>query len=144
MKLRGMPGFLTPRKQSTPTTVLVVEDDPAVRAVLVRGLEREGYQVVGASGEERIDFRQLPRVDVLVSDVGLPAETGYDLAQRCVRRWPHCEVILLSGHEPEDLHKRGVKHDVDVVQKPVLPRTLANLIYERLTQRAWRTLRTDN
>jgi CheY-like chemotaxis protein len=138
-----MRDFLAGRKRPVATRVLVVEDDPAVRAVIKRGLEREGYEVLEESGETRIDFEALPRVDVLVADVGLPAETGDDVAERCIRQWPHCEVILLTGHEPNELRERGVRTDLDVLQKPVLPRTLADLVYKRLTLRGWRALRTD-
>lgn len=128
---------------STATTILVVEDDPAVRNVMVRGLQREGYRVLAETGERSVEFSRMPRIDVLVSDVGLPAETGYDIARRCQEAWPHCEVILVSGHAPEDLQKRGVSPDIEIVQKPVQPRALADRVYKLLTQRAWRALRAD-
>jgi CheY-like chemotaxis protein len=123
--------------------VLVVEDDAAVRSVITRGLKRAGYTVLEQSGMERVNFEPLPQIDVLVCDVVLPAEPGNSVAQRCKTKWPNCEIFLLSGHSPDEVAERGVPAGATLVQKPVTPRTIADLIDKALTARAWRALRTD-
>lgn len=132
------------KKHGTPAaTVLVVEDDDSVRSVVARGLQRDGYVVLEEAGTAPVDFSRLPRLDVLLCDVGLPIESGYTVAERCRQKWPDCEIILLSGHIPEELERRGVPPHTNILQKPVSVRDLSNLMQKLLTLRAWRSLRTD-
>jgi CheY-like chemotaxis protein len=123
--------------------ILVIEDDAAVRSVMVRALQREGHHVFEDAGTQLIDLDQFEKLDVLVTDVGLPGETGYQLAERCRNKWRDCEIILLSGHSMDDLARRGVPADASIVQKPIGVPELAQLVDKVLMMRAWRALRTD-
>jgi CheY-like chemotaxis protein len=131
------------KQRSNSATVMVVEDDDSVRSVVVRGLKRDGYTVLEETGTSPIDFSHFPKLDVLLCDVGLPKESGYTVAERCRQTWPDCEVILLSGHIPEELERRGVPPHTNIVQKPISVRELSDLMQKLLTLRAWRALRTD-
>src|SRR3954471_9127979 len=88
----------------TPVSVLVVEDDPQVRATAVRMLERSGYEVVdaynGAQALARPKAR--PDVSVLLADVRMPGLSGIDLAERARDARPDLRVVLTSGYISKD------------------------------------------
>ena len=86
-------------------TILVVEDDDAVRALTTLALERQGYHVVAAaSGAAALaaweTLTTLP--DMLLTDLVMPGPvSGRDLAQRLVARRPQLKVVCASGYCPE-------------------------------------------
>ena len=126
-------------KENHSASVLVVEDDDAVRKILVRGLEKDGYTLHEKDGSSHIEFADLPRLDVCICDIGLPIENGYSIAQRCQEVWPECETLLLSGHPPDELERRGVPSDANVIQKPISIKDVSNAIRQMLTVRASRS-----
>lgn len=82
-------------------TVLLAEDEPAVRAVTERILARAGYTVLAASsGEEAYDlFKQrLAEIDVLLTDIVMPGMNGQELAVRVTREKPDLPVLFVSGY----------------------------------------------
>ncbi len=82
-------------------TVLVVEDDPAVRALIVRTLEQAGYSVaVAVAGDEALRVAAgFPRpIDLLVTDVVMPRMNGRDLAVRMQQSRPAMRVMFVSGY----------------------------------------------
>ncbi|HET9133702.1 MAG TPA: response regulator [Gemmatimonadales bacterium] len=82
-------------------TVLLAEDEPAVRAVTERILARAGYTVVSAgSGEEAYDLfkRRLEEIDVLLTDIVMPGMNGQELAVRVTREKPNLPVLFVSGY----------------------------------------------
>ncbi len=109
-------------------TVLVVEDEPAVRDVTVKVLRRAGWDVVVvASGTEAltlVDTRAQP-FDAILSDVVMPGMSGIELAGRILDRQPGTRIVLLSGYTAETLDlalviDRGVRF----VTKPASSRDL--------------------
>jgi PAS domain S-box-containing protein len=80
--------------------VLLVEDDPGVRAVTDRGLRARGYRVTAvASSEAALALGDaLASVDVLITDVRLPGISGLDLAAQLRERFPQLPVLTMSGH----------------------------------------------
>lgn len=103
---------MTPDAEPRPSspTVLVVEDDVLVRAVLAETLRGEGYVVVEAeNAEAALQFlATATSVDLVFSDVRMPgAINGVELARRLARERPEVPVILTSGDvDPEQL--RGI------------------------------------
>ena len=86
--------------------VLVVEDDPAVRDITTRFLERAGYDVVAvADGAEAIAAaaRLAAPFDLLVTDIVMPNMSGIDLAEQMMDQFPLVGVVLLSGYTAESL-----------------------------------------
>jgi len=82
-------------------TVLLVEDDPAVRTLAMRTLEVRGYAVLTAGdGEEalRLAATRLAEVDLLLTDVAMPGMDGRDLARRLLALRPDLPVLFMSGH----------------------------------------------
>lgn len=87
-------------------TLLLVEDDTLVRAVLVETLGALGYQLlVAANGEEaeRLEEQHTGDIDLLVTDVVMPGINGVDLARRLHRRRPQMKILCISGY-PGDPH----------------------------------------
>jgi CheY-like chemotaxis protein len=93
-----------PRRARVPAptakTVLLVEDEEAVRRIARRILERAGYRVlVARHGAEALSVLADagPTVDVLLSDVAMPEMGGLELAALAVARTPGLRVLLMSG-----------------------------------------------
>jgi two-component system cell cycle sensor histidine kinase/response regulator CckA len=108
-------------------TVLVVEDNPQVRNVTVRVLERAGYRVLEAPGGAEaleIHARAEGRVALLLTDVVMPRMNGRQVADELRRRQGALRVLFVSGYvdglvwEGED----GV--DEEILPKPFTPATL--------------------
>jgi two-component system, cell cycle sensor histidine kinase and response regulator CckA len=91
-------------------TVLLVEDDPAVRRVFARILAGEGYRVLeapnGESAMQLVETAQAP-IALLVTDVVLPGMSGQELARRIVERVPGLRTLFVSGYGAEDVDRRG-------------------------------------
>ena len=80
-------------------TVLLVEDERAVRLVVERALRRGGMDVITASdGDLALDLLGETRVDVLVSDVVMPGIDGVELLEAIRARRPGLPVVLMSGY----------------------------------------------
>ena len=81
--------------------ILVVEDEPTVRDLVVRVLERAGYEVKSCpDGDSAWGLVNdgLARIDLLVTDSNMPGMTGPELASRLRERWDGLPVVLMSGH----------------------------------------------
>jgi PAS domain S-box-containing protein len=83
--------------------VAVVDDEPAVRALLVRVLGGAGYQVVAqaSSAEELLANGGAEKAEVLVTDVALPGQSGVALARALLEKRPGLRVVLVSGFAPD-------------------------------------------
>jgi DNA-binding response OmpR family regulator len=107
-------------------TVLVVDDDPIVREVVVRYLEREGYTTLEADHGDRareVLERQAP--DLVVLDVMLPGTDGLELC-RWIRSRSELPVIMLTARGEEADRIVGLELGADdYVTKPFSPRELA-------------------
>jgi PAS domain S-box-containing protein len=110
-----------------PATILIVEDDAAVRALAVAALSRHGYRVLQAGGpQEASAFSDvaLRDVDLLLTDVVMPAMSGTALAKCLRRRCEHLHVLYMSGYPAVEAP------DASLVQGPMLrkPFTTADLL----------------
>jgi two-component system cell cycle sensor histidine kinase/response regulator CckA len=112
-------------------TILLVEDDAAVRHVLETMLRRHGYEVWACPSPEhalKIAARQGAAVRLLITDVVMPGMGGRDLAARLTALCPGLAVLYISGYADtwNDL-------DAAFLQKPFAPETLALKVRELLT-----------
>jgi two-component system, cell cycle sensor histidine kinase and response regulator CckA len=103
-------------------TIMVVEDDPQVRAVTVRSLRVGGYTVLSAKdGQEALDLgaREQGPLHLLVTDVVMPGLDGRATAEALRRRHPELRVLYVSGHTEEVISKRGVlEPGIEFLPKP--------------------------
>ena len=82
-------------------TVLVVDDEPAIRRLLRASLTARGYAVCEAStGEEALQAVPASRPDVILMDLGLPDVDGAEIT-RALREWTQTPIIILSVRESE-------------------------------------------
>jgi PAS domain S-box-containing protein len=112
--------------------ILLVEDEPGVRRLAKRILERRGYTVVEAAGVEEA-LRHLDRdaFDLVLSDVVMPGGGGRAVLDR-VRRLPSPPpILLMSGHTGELLERLGGESP-PLLEKPFTPETLARQVREVL------------
>jgi two-component system cell cycle sensor histidine kinase/response regulator CckA len=79
--------------------ILLVEDDDPVRELIGRALRANGFDVVAAaSGEEALDLEHDRHVDLLLSDVLLPDQNGFEIANQIHARSPHIPIVFMSGY----------------------------------------------
>ncbi|MBI4172365.1 MAG: response regulator transcription factor [Actinobacteria bacterium] len=108
------------------TTVLIVDDEPIVREVVVRYLEREGYRTLEADdGDTARRLLERNRPDLVVLDVMLPGTDGLELC-RWIRSHSDLPVIMLTARGEEADRIVGLELGADdYVTKPFSPRELA-------------------
>ena len=120
-------------------TILVVEDDQAVRSVIRRTLERQGYTVrEAASVDDALHALAEPNANValVLSDVVLVGENGRALAEQIGKRWPALRVLFMSGYPDDEILRRGLIDPGSVfLTKPVTPEALAKAVREALDSR---------
>ncbi len=117
-------------------TVLVVEDDDAVRGLVKRVLRERGYQVLEAcDGAEalRLCESHPPPIDAVVIDVVMPGMTGADVSRAIARVRPAAKVLYMSGHA-EDVLARQVlaSGNAPLLPKPFTPELLVRAMDELL------------
>ena len=113
-------------------TVLVLEDDPAVRDIAARFLEALGYEVcrAGAPAEARKVLAGRPGgVDLLLTDVILPECSGPQFRDELRADHPALRVVYMSGYAPEAVARyRAPADEAILVQKPFAPSDLARAV----------------
>ncbi len=129
------PGEEKPERASEPVltfgseTVLVVEDDDAVRRLARRILESAGFRVLTAAngGEALLQCeRHGGDIALLLTDVVMPQMSGKVLSDRLSRHHPHLRVLFMSGYTDEAITRHGVPEgEVALLEKPF---TAASLI----------------
>ncbi|WP_457755336.1 sigma-54-dependent transcriptional regulator [Thermovibrio ammonificans] len=110
--------------------VLVVEDDPTQRELLVELLQEEGFNVSSAPSAERaLSFFQKKRFDVVVTDVRLEGMSGLELLERLKELDSAVEVIVITAFSSvEDAIKAIKAGAFHYVTKPFEPEVLLNLV----------------
>jgi PAS domain S-box-containing protein len=106
---------------STGETVLVVEDEPVVRAVIMEMLGEQGYRTLeaidGPSGLRILRTRQ--RIDLLVTDVGLPGINGRQLADQARETRPGLKILFITGYAESVAMADGfLEEGMEMITKP--------------------------
>jgi PAS domain S-box-containing protein len=121
-------------------TLLIVEDETAVRNLVASSLRNEGYRLMlAASAEEALAIVEVHRgsIDLLLTDAIMPGQSGIELARQLVARQPGLPVILMSGYTEETLPaKGGVEPPMTLLPKPFTPRDLRQRIRSVLDRMA--------
>jgi two-component system, cell cycle sensor histidine kinase and response regulator CckA len=111
----------TPARAGTMASVLVVDDEIAVRRFACRVLERAGYGIFeAADGVEALELVQARTVplDVVVSDIVMPRMNGVELMQALSVSQPGLPVILMSGYATTALFELGIAAPCSILMKP--------------------------
>ena len=112
---------------SADARVLLVEDDASVCAISVRALRAAGYDVTTAETPDQALalVEKNAKFDLIVSDVVMPAMSGFDLAERLLARVGSIPVLFVSGYAEQALQERGLDaSDVEMLRKPFSPAEL--------------------
>lgn len=120
-------------------TLLVVEDDDAIRSLMQRTLKKDGYIVLDAAdGQKALDLASTYRkpIDLLLTDVVMPNLGGRELAERLMETRPAMKIVYMSGYTDDVVLRRGLlEAGVAFIQKPFAPAALAAKLREILDNR---------
>jgi len=112
--------------------ILLVEDSEPLRRLVTRTLERHGYQVLAtasATGALRLCSRHPDPIDLLLTDVVLPRNSGPELAARARELQPGLRVLYMSGFSDDTLLHHGLSPDeAELIEKPFAPTALLSRI----------------
>jgi DNA-binding response OmpR family regulator len=101
--------------------VLVVDDEPDVRAVLVEYLQTKGFDPLQASsGDEALECVRHWRPDIVLLDIALPGLSGIETLRRLKTTWPRTCVVMVSANDDSDVAQQTLAMGAaDYVPKPV-------------------------
>jgi CheY-like chemotaxis protein len=118
------------QESNPPFRVLYIEDSALVREVTSELLARDSREIVAvASGEEALAVFEGNRFDIVITDIGLPAMSGLDLARKIKHLAPSMPVILASGY-PLDLGDMRLGSKIRAIRKPFDSQQLDAVIHE--------------
>ena len=127
-----------PEQQTPPMsqgeTVLVVEDDPAVRALVLDVLDMLGYRALEAAEPNAAVhiLRSGERIDLLISDVGLPGMNGRQLADVARQHRPTLKVLFITGYAEQAASSGFLDIGMDMISKPFSIDHLATRVRDML------------
>ena len=100
--------------------VLLVEDEPRLRAMLLRALREMGIEPAGAeSAEQALRVMEQQAYPVMIIDLNLPGASGLDLLRAVRQRWPDVQAIILTGFGDLDAAREAIRLEVvDFLTKP--------------------------
>lgn len=120
-------------------TVLLVDDDDAVRLLVRRILDRGGFELLeAANGFEALRLAEAHPggVDLLLSDVAMPGMGGTELAQRLRERQPSVGVLFMSGYFDQETVRTPIEEGREwFIEKPFTPDELASRVAAVLATR---------
>jgi CheY-like chemotaxis protein len=128
----GLPApFVTNGVRSRTATILLVEDEEAVRAVAALALRHAGHRVLEAempSAACALFDRHADEIDLLLTDIVMPEMHGPALAERLVGQRPALRVLFVSGHSDAMPAARAGAADPVVLSKPFAPAQLIDAV----------------
>jgi len=116
-------------------TLMVVEDEAAVRHLVASALRHDGYHLLLATSAEealQLDEGHTGPIDLLLTDATMPGKSGIELASAMVAKHPGLPVIVMSGYTEETLTDGPLEEPISLLQKPFTPRELRRRIRDVL------------
>ena len=134
------PTVTDPERLRGSETILLVEDEKAVRAVTRQLLERNGYKVLeapdGPAALALVNRTPDVPVDLLLTDVVMPGMSGRDLADQLAARRPGLRVLYMSGYTDDAIVRHGMlEPGLSYLEKPFQPGGLLRKVRESLDRR---------
>ena len=109
--------MLTNNPSSDAASVLVAEDNPAVREFILRSLASAGYKVAASiDGQQALDMLTREKFDVLVTDIVMPNVDGIALAMKATRLFPDLRIVMISGYAQERMRA----HNLDALVHKII------------------------
>lgn len=126
-----------------PLSILLVDDEPAIRRALEKALTRMGHRaLLAASGEEACELLQAFPVDVVIMDLRMPSMSGQTLYHSIVSRWPDLtsRVVVMTGDPEAEDHNEWLElHNLPVLMKPFELAQLEALLRAITAGERWRS-----
>ncbi len=120
-------------------TILVVDDETAIRNLVLDTLRPLGYQVFGAAnGQQALKVSQQidKKLDLLLTDIIMPGMSGRELAETMLSMRPGLKVVYMSGYTADIIAHQGVLDSgIHYIPKPLMPHALADKLREVLDQK---------
>ena len=117
-------------------TILLVEDEEAVRELASRILSAKGYSVLAAKSTneaEQLSEKHAGKIHLLLTDIIMPGTSGRELARRITGRHPRTRVLYMSGYTDNVLAQGGVlEAGLSFLQKPFTPGALVQKVRDVL------------
>lgn len=116
-----------PPQPTVPKTILLVDDEESVRAIVMKILRRAKYNVLEAENGEaalRIADSHPEPIDLLISDMYMPGLRGPEVAQALAPKRPGVRVLFMSGYADQD-SRSGVPAGANFLNKPFSSKELA-------------------
>jgi CheY-like chemotaxis protein len=118
-------------------TVLLVEDEPAVRSLAVRVLRQQGYVILEATnGSEAlriVETQPHVAIDLVLTDVVMPQMGGQALVNLLRAKLPSVKILFMSGYPDRSFNQDGtLDANINFLQKPFLPGVLARKVRDVL------------
>jgi two-component system cell cycle sensor histidine kinase/response regulator CckA len=117
-------------------TILIVEDDEALRKLVATVLSKAGYRVLAA--EDAIEAAELLtseecEIDLIIADIILPGLSGPELAREVLEQHPNVKVIFVSGSQAESvLETTDLVPNERFLPKPYTPDTILDIVRDVL------------
>jgi signal transduction histidine kinase len=131
---RGLAAYGPVAASGSGETVVVAEDEEAVRSLVVEVLQGCGYRVLAAAGGRQAlalcRRRRRGSIDLLLTDVVMPGMSGPELARQVARIHPEIRILYMSGYTDRAIARPGP--DLQLIEKPFHPSALARRVREVL------------
>jgi PAS domain S-box-containing protein len=115
-------------------TILIVEDEEAVRKLARTILEERGYTVFEAGNGDaalKLCKKQNGQFHLVITDIIMPGMNGQELAQKIMHLYPHIKIIYISGYSEDTTEHQGIdKGRIRFLKKPLAPSTLLCTVRE--------------
>jgi CheY-like chemotaxis protein len=110
-------------------TVLLVDDEDAVRELTAETLEMLGYRVLSADGGPKaLEMLETVRPDLMLFDYAMPSMNGAELARLARLRWPDVPIVIASGYADTAQVEAALGGEAAILRKPFNMETLAQTV----------------
>ena len=129
------PAAPRPATSGESASILLIEDDAALRRLLARSLERVGHRVSDAADSEEAlaILAKDAAIDMLITDAVLPGQSGPNFARQVESDRPSLRVLFISGYSDDAILRLGLLNEQEAfLQKPFGPRTFVHKVQQVL------------